>query len=705
MSPNCRSFAHEVLAALGPMEVTACVTRIPVMWLTVLLAALTARWAAQAWGRRTGLLALWLFAFEPNLIAHGQLNTTDLGVTAFGFAGAYLLARYLRHPTTGLYVGSGLALGAAIASKTSGFFWIGVYALVILIYAVRERPYRLGRWLLRLIGMLLISLLFLWLCYGFELAPLTPGGLPVPAASHWRGLAYQRVNITAGQLTFLSGQLRSGGHWTYFPLTLLLKTPVLLLLGLVLAYWVTLRRGPGPRWSAAALFIPQGTYLAFSMLVGLNIGYRHLLPIVPYMLVSVARLVPEAAHFLASGSLWRRLSLALLAVGYIGGGVRTFPHYLAYFNVLAGGADGGYRYLADSSLEWGQGFYALKDYLQAQPVAGSKPVRLAAFSSLDPAWYGLAFEPIPPTAHDPITLTARFNPAPGRYVISVMPLQGLWLLDPDTYDWFRHQTPRAKIAHTLFVYDVLTDPAPLQRVIQCAAPSPLLDATALAEGFGHAGLQSDTFDCRSSWLYPGAGAWMVLPASPGSSDWETTRLTGMPLVFQQQEHWSHPAARIYTAQTLSAGAVAPAVEAWLAPSAWPPAQVLQEGVAITAPVTVGEVFNFLGYAVERDEAGLNLETYWRVGQRPGSAISLMAHLLDASGVPLAIADGLGVPLDSLQPGDILVQRHRLDYPAQISGGPYYVQTGVYWLDTLVRWSITGVGQPDSDRLLLPVILP
>ncbi|MEA3397818.1 MAG: hypothetical protein U9R05_10190, partial [Chloroflexota bacterium] len=55
----------------------AAAGRIPILWLGVLLGALVARWARDIAGRRAGLFALALYAFDPNLIAHGSLITTD----------------------------------------------------------------------------------------------------------------------------------------------------------------------------------------------------------------------------------------------------------------------------------------------------------------------------------------------------------------------------------------------------------------------------------------------------------------------------------------------------------------------------------------------------------------------------------------------------------------------------------------------------
>ena len=108
-------FGRDVLKALKALEQTLFVTRLPITWLTVILAAVVFRWARQVWGRTTGLQALVIFAFGPNLIAHGQLNTPDVGVTAFGFIGTYLLSRCLRKATPATFVGAGLALGATIA--------------------------------------------------------------------------------------------------------------------------------------------------------------------------------------------------------------------------------------------------------------------------------------------------------------------------------------------------------------------------------------------------------------------------------------------------------------------------------------------------------------------------------------------------------------------------------------------------------------
>ena len=704
-------YSRALLLALGDLETTAWVTRVPIMWLTVLLAACVARWAADLWGRRAAFLALLVFTFEPNLIAHGQLNTTDMGVTFFGFLGAYLLARYLRAPSLRWYVGAGLALGAALSSKTSGYFWLGAYGLVALLAWWGDPRRRqgqhaslraLGGWAVRLAGWIGIGLFTLWATYGFELQPLAAGGLPVPMASHWLGLGYQRGNVTLGQTTFLAGRLERGGHWAYFPLAFLLKTPLPLLGALLVSVGLKVRRPRIARWHLP-LLVPPLAYLALSLVVGLNIGYRHLLPVLPFLCLWVGRLAAPGMWPGGPRKMW--LMALPVFVWYAVGSVGVFPHYLAYFNELAGGPAGGYRYFVDSTLEWGQGFYALQDYLETQDV-GEEEIHLAAFSSLDPAWYGLDFTPLPPTPGEdvPLGLERRFDPAPGRYVLSVTPLQGVWILDPDTYDWFRHRSPTARVGHVLWVYDVAPDPHPLDRVIQCADPLPPLDETALAEGFGRADLRSDPFDCERSWLYSGTGGWLVLSGSDPAEAWVAERLEGVPLVFRQREHWSHPATTLYAQRELPAGSVPPEISVMIAPSAWAPPVAQQEGRVVEAPVAVGEAFSFLGYALYADQTGLDFDTYWRVEQPPEEPISLMAHLLNIEGRPIAVDDGFGIPLTSLRSGDVFVQRHRLNYPAP-PNGPYYVHGGAYWLETLEPLPMMIRENRVGDRFVIPSTFP
>ena len=54
-----------------------------IVLISVLGGLVTAIWARELFGDGAGCLAAVLWAFEPNLIAHGSLVTTDMGAAAF----------------------------------------------------------------------------------------------------------------------------------------------------------------------------------------------------------------------------------------------------------------------------------------------------------------------------------------------------------------------------------------------------------------------------------------------------------------------------------------------------------------------------------------------------------------------------------------------------------------------------------------------
>jgi hypothetical protein len=78
----------------------------------------------------------------------------------------------------------------------------------------------------------------------------------------------------------------------------------------------------------------------------------------------------------------------------------------------------------------------------------------------------------------------------------------------------------------------------------------------------------------------------------------------------------------------------------------------------------------------------------------------MGHIVDANGQPVAIDDGLGVPVENWRVGDVFVQYHRLPVTADLRENVHWLQTGVYWLDTVERHAVSGEVTETGDRILL-----
>jgi hypothetical protein len=556
----------------------------------------------------------------------------------------------------------------------------------------------LVRFGLLMLVVFLLAGLTLWGIYGFEIRTPTGWSIPLPAASHLIPLERVRHDLATGRATFLMGQYSEHGWWYYFPVAFAIKTPLPTLILLLAAIISNLKSQisnskPGARpigsWDTIALTAFPLIYFVSAMIQPFNIGYRHLLPILPFLFVligcQVACRLPRSVNHKITLSPCHlvTLSLGLLFAWQILGTLSIFPHYLAYFNELAGGPDNGYRWLVDSNLDWGQGWKELKAYLDAHGIAR---IKFAQFSSNDPATYGIDYEPIAPMTGAPPVLPARFNPAPGVYVLSASSLQGIPLADVNTYDYFRHREPTARIGYALFVYDLRpVDPKP-GWVAMCAAPAPPLEPADLAAGFGRDDLRRVYFDCAQTFVLPGhtSRGWWVLPYvlahDPGAfvSRW----LEQAKLVYEQKQSFELPPHSIYLAS----------------------GEQMKIPDLSSLSARFGQTAELLGYrlgpSTVRPGQSVELLTFWRVISPPSAMLSVMAHLSSMDGRAIAVGDGLGFTADQWQTGDVFAQRHLFQIPVDAPPGELTVQTGLYTLDNIQRLPVTVNGAAAGDTLRL-----
>ncbi|MBN1889213.1 MAG: glycosyltransferase family 39 protein [Thermoflexales bacterium] len=712
-----------------PFERLVFASRVSIVLISLVLGAAVFRWAAELAGVRAGLLALALYAFDPNILAHSPLAATDLGATAFIFFALYALWRAWRRPGRATIVMAGVTLGLAQATKISALILLPLFVALAGTRAAcslpPKTPYRgvgtgalwqtLGQMGVLLAAIFTLAGLTLWAVYGFELKTPPGWSMPVPAASHLIPFERVQADLSSGRPTFLMGQLYERGVWYYFPLAFALKTPLpALILLCVSAVLFILRaihiRRNAPAQMARHLFggfslwaFPL-VYLAAALVQPFNIGYRHLLPVLPFMFVFIGAQVSSFTFYvsyhpeLVEGRFTfhvsrftihaSRFTFYTLLLWYASGTLLTFPHYLAYFNELAGGPAGGYRYLVDSNVDWGQGWKELKAYMDSH---GVERIKFAQFSSNDPATYGIDYEPIAPMTGVPPVLPARFNPASGVYVISASPLQGLLVADVNSYDYFRHRTPTARIGHALFVYDVRPLVPPPGWAASCAAPAPPLEPADMAQGFGRDDLRLVYFDCQQTWVFPGNSpqGWTVLPYSVTQDKGAFAQrwLEQADLVFTQKQSFARPPHAIF-----------------LAPGGETRATLTG---AVSLSASVGGTVEFLGYALDRTVArpgqSIELVTLWRVTGQPPGPLSVMAHLVGAEGQAVAVGDGLGFTSEQWQPGDVFAQRHTLTLPPDTPAGTAWVQTGLYTLADIQRLEITQTGQAIGDSLRLAAV--
>ncbi|MGW1171663.1 phospholipid carrier-dependent glycosyltransferase [Streptomyces sp. NPDC002550] len=115
--------------------------RLPVIVLTLLFGLVAFAFARELTGTAGGLVALALYAFSPDLIAHGSLATLDVPTAGFVLTSAWLVWRARRRP--GLYLPlAGAALGAAVATKMSALPAVPVLMVLaaVSVLAARRGP-------------------------------------------------------------------------------------------------------------------------------------------------------------------------------------------------------------------------------------------------------------------------------------------------------------------------------------------------------------------------------------------------------------------------------------------------------------------------------------------------------------------------------------------------------------------------------------
>ena len=460
-------------------------TRMTAMVFTVVLALLVFAAARDMFGVGAGLIALGLMAFDPTLMGHSALATLDAGNACLMFWAIYAFYRYVKSPTAWRLIATGVIVGLALAAKHSAillFPTMGVLAIIEVVWRgkleleLAAPPVRAGRHALRLAlaltVILAISMTILWGSYGFRYAPgdAVPFNPPmktqldrVPSALEGRLLGeidglhllpapytYAFANIlrqAKSYTSYLMGVAYPHAVWFYFPITLLIKSSLTFLILLVISAGAVAIGAV--RLSRGILYmgISALVFMAFAVTGGMNIGVRHILPVYVFLSVPIAG---------ASWSLMQRnrswiYAVVALLVFQAGSVLHAYPAYISYTNEVFGGPANSYKYVSDSSSEWGQQLNAVRRYVDAR---GIKNCWFAYFNQamMDFRSFGIPCTPL---------LTAEYQtpdtpPAiDGTVLISAAVLSGFETgtgpLNP--YGQFQKLKPAAVIDYGVFVYD------------------------------------------------------------------------------------------------------------------------------------------------------------------------------------------------------------------------------------------------------------
>lgn len=435
------------------------------------------RFSRKRLGPPAALFGTAFLALSPTFLAHSHYATTDVIATLGAMGVVFMLIGYLDRPSAGRLAGVSLALALSLLCKFSALLVVPLVLLVVLLVAFRqtEPVARIRQRLLMVVvpsvkSLLLVMvtvLLTLNVFYGFKgtgtplrelqlgsrsLAALGQGvasALPIPLPRAFvEGFDKQKADSDYSEFpAYFMGRWSVDGFRQYYLVAFFLKESIPFVLLVSMALLLLAKKdgyGLPRREILLCCYLPLVILLVLSFMNRLNVGVRYLLPAYPFLSFFVSRL-----HLVTRAWYGARVVLLLLFVLHLASILRITPHYISYFNELAGGSAEGYRYLIDSNIDWGQDLPSLRRFMTER---GIEKVQLAYFGHGLPELYGINYEPL------------SDSPKPGYVAVSASLLQGhpylLTYLSPpqiagfDRFRYLRSLKPIGSAGYSILVFKI-----------------------------------------------------------------------------------------------------------------------------------------------------------------------------------------------------------------------------------------------------------
>ena len=504
-------------------------SRLPLILVSLFLALSLFWWTRSLAGPMAGLLALTLMLGDPNMLAHNHLVTTDAGIAAFMFFSFYFFLKFLKNPSWKNTWLAGFFFTLVQLVKFSGVLLFPLFGIFIILYAFliplestgfRSRIKVVLSYFGKSLFILFLYAAIVYVVYYFhtlttptshivgiahmmfperELGPIARNIIEYtsgieslkPFAAYLLGVLMVFGRVAGGNTHYFLGTVQSAAHMSYFPVVFLTKEtlPFLFLLVFTALYSLfrLLRNFVRPDGSQSnslrSRFIRHidtvlffsfiSMYSLLSIFGNLNIGFRHLFPILPFLYLWIAKMTftflkdPRIQIHIrqAFGTLVAILMGVQILIPFV-----SYPNYLSYYNELAGGTKNGYTIATDSNYDWGQDLGRLRDFIAYHNHCTDQTI----VSTTDCSEYLSELPPIDTIRVDYFggenierSLGNRATgwwseraPESGWYAISINTLQENWTtalnatpqnVKPN-YLWLQAYIPVARAGQSIFIY-------------------------------------------------------------------------------------------------------------------------------------------------------------------------------------------------------------------------------------------------------------
>lgn len=372
------------------------------------------------WSKKTAVLGLFLLAIPQFNIAHGSLVTTDFAASVLQLCALVSFAIFLKLSSRDykkkiflwLFISSFL-FALAFTVKFSSLILIPVSFIGGLIFILVVKKFHFKNLLFYLSSFFVLiafSFSLTIFYYSFHTKNMDAEGInsqldinypkKFPSAvktflnktadgnrfkkaisTYAIGLSMtiNRIN-SAGQSTYFMGKIygSEGAGQLYFPVLYFTKLPLpfhiltLLSFALFLIFLSkrALRKDSWLNFSVLdlLLFIFIVFYSYKSISSNLNIGLRHFMPVI----FAVSILTARGTVFFWNEKFLKKIKMAridlVLLITMLISTIISFPNYLSYYNILAGGTNNGHRIATDSNYDWGQDIKRLGKWVRDNNV-------------------------------------------------------------------------------------------------------------------------------------------------------------------------------------------------------------------------------------------------------------------------------------------------------------------------------------------------
>lgn len=393
--------------------------RFVIIFFSVILGSILFVSAYRYFGLVSAYIALFLYTFDPNILANNHYVTFDIGFALFFFTSYVLFLEVLqpenekentslavRSKTIVLYIFLGISVGLGLSSKVSFIPFYALSAVIALIVKKRKKSLRfLWRKKYLVFLTLLVSFITLWGTYFFTTdvviakrsdASRVSAKLMRFAKSHnntflltiLTTLEHQKLplgnyiamvknNMIRNSLAdtyFFFGRFYKRHTWYFMLGNIFVKTPLPQLVLFSIGIWVSIRKG------SYHFTIPVLAILVITSVANLSPWLRYTLPMYPFI-----SLIAGASYTFFK----TRFSLCLLSIlglWYFLGTLYFYPHFISYTNELLGYNPKKDLLLIDSNNDWGQ---AIPDLVVFTKREKPRAIRFSYFGRDRADLYGL----------------------------------------------------------------------------------------------------------------------------------------------------------------------------------------------------------------------------------------------------------------------------------------------------------------------------